>query len=138
MISKLVSFEVNTRGENDFVDITSKLREVVMSAGIASGIASVSVRSTTSSVAICENERGLLEDMKRALSRAAPDNMEYEHNEAYHDGNGRSHIKSTMVGQGIVVPVRDSDLLLGTWQAVFLMEFDVRPRRRPVDVQLLG
>lgn len=138
MDSKFVSFEVETRGENDFVDITSKLREAVRSAGVSSGIVSVSVRSTTSSVAICENERGLLEDLKGALSRMAPDGIEYAHNEAYHDGNGKSHVKSTIVGQAVILPVRDFDILLGTWQSVFLMEFDVRPRKRPVDVQLLA
>lgn len=137
MVSKLVSFDVATTGENDFVDITQRLREVVKSAGITYGIASVSVRSTTASVAICENEKGLLKDLKDALSRIAPDSIEYEHNEAWHDDNGRSHIKSSVVGQGIVLPIKDSDFLLGTWQTIYLMEFDVRPRKRPIDVMML-
>ncbi len=138
MVSKHYSIEVGTKGEEDFINITSEVARRVVGSSIEGGIVTVTVRSTTSSVIICEDEPGLLEDMRIAIRRLAPSEVQYMHDEAWHDDNGRSHIKASLSGQGVVIPVVNSSVLLGRWQSVFLVEFDVRPRTRIVDVVVVG
>ena len=87
---------------------------------------------------VCENEAGLKEDIRDALGKIAPSEKKYRHNEAWHDENGRSHVKATLTGQAITLPVTGSRLLMGQWQSIFLLEFDVKPRTRTVDVVVVG
>ena len=138
MVCRFYSIDFRTSGEDDFVDVTKEVLECVEQSAIPAGIASVSVRSTTSSIVVCENEAGLKEDIKDALRKIAPSEKEYRHNEAWHDENGRSHVKATLTGQGITLPVTGSRLLMGQWQSIFLLEFDVKPRTRTVDVAVVG
>ncbi len=138
MVCKFYSFEFRTSGEDDFVDVTKDVLQCVEQSSILEGIASVSVRSTTSSILVCENESGLKEDIREALRKIAPSEKKYRHNEAWHDENGRSHVKAALTGQGITLPVTGSRLLMGQWQSIFLLEFDVKSRTRTVDVVVVG
>lgn len=138
MVCKSYQIECRTNGEEDFVDITNDVMERVEHSAINAGMASVSVRSTTSSIVVCENEDGLKEDIREALRIIAPSEKKYRHKEAWHDENGRSHVKATLAGQGITLPVIGSRLAMGQWQSIFLLEFDVRARTRTVDVVLVG
>lgn len=96
------------------------------------------LQSTTASLTIIEHEEGLLTDFKNAMERLVPRDSEYEHEKAWHDGNGHSHIRATIMGQSLTIPISGSSMLLGRWQQLILAEFDVKPRKRTIIVQIQG
>jgi len=93
---------------------------------------------STAGITTIEYESGAIADLKRALEIMAPRHGEYEHNLRWGDGNGYSHVRSALIGPSLAVPVRDGRLELGTWQQIVLCDFDNRPRRRRVTLQLVG
>lgn len=111
---------------------------MIREGGISNGTANIFVLSTTSSLIICENEDGLIGDITEAAARIAPDSIRYRHNLAWNDDDGRSHVKATLHRQDLTVPVRYGELHLGTWQSIFMVEFDVRPRNRRVSITVMG
>lgn len=138
MTSETITVDIHTAGENSATNITEKVTSIVDSTGVKNGLVYVSVLSTTSSILICEDENGLIRDLIKAAGRIAPKDMEYEHNAAWNDDNGRSHVKSSIIGQGVTVPISNGALLLGTWQSIFLFEFDLIDRKRTVAVTLVS
>ena len=133
------SFEVKSRSENEVLDITSEVREAVAASALSSGLATVFVVGSTAAVTTIEFEPGLVKDFPEMLERAAPKTgVEYEHQRRWHDGNGHSHVKASLVGPSLAIPFVDRELVLGEWQQVVLVEFDVRPRKRKVVVQVMG
>jgi secondary thiamine-phosphate synthase enzyme len=129
---------LHTSGENDILDITDEVSRAVSSSGLTDGVAIIFVQGSTAAVTTLEYERGLLKDLPMALERIAPKGELYEHEKAWHDGNGHSHVRSAVVGTSLTVPFMRGRLVLGTWQQIVLVEMDVRPRDRRVIVQLLG
>jgi secondary thiamine-phosphate synthase enzyme len=129
---------VRTEGENDIVNITDLVQDRLTKSKAREGLIMLFLQSTTSSLTIMEFEEGLLVDIPRALSRIVPKSIQYEHEKAYHDGNGHSHVRSLFIGVNLALPFKDGDLLLGTWQQIVLMEFDVRPRDRSIIVQIVS
>jgi secondary thiamine-phosphate synthase enzyme len=105
---------------------------------LTEGFAVVFVMSSTSSIAIMEWEDGLVRDLRSTFERIAPEKGDYEHEKAWHDGNGHSHMRATLLGQSLSIPFSNGELLLGTWQQVILVEFDVRKRNRRIIVQVHG
>jgi secondary thiamine-phosphate synthase enzyme len=93
---------------------------------------------STGSLTTIEFEPGVVEDLKQAISRLAPPDLEYEHEKAWHDGNGHSHVQAALLGPSIVIPIRDGQLKLGTWQQVVAINHDNRPRTRTVEVSITG
>jgi secondary thiamine-phosphate synthase enzyme len=133
------SFGVKSEGENQVIDITDEVRRAASGGGLASGVATVFVVGSTAAITTMEYEPGLAKDFPEMLERVAPkDGVEYEHQRRWHDGNGHSHVKASMVGPDLSIPFVDGELVLGEWQQVVLVEFDVRPRSRKVVVQLMG
>jgi secondary thiamine-phosphate synthase enzyme len=132
------SFEVSSRGEDDMLDITGSVREAVSASRLSNGLATVFVQGSTAAVTTIEYEPGLEKDFPAMLDRAAPKTVAYEHERRWHDGNGRSHVKASLVGPSLTVPVVDGGLALGEWQQIVVAEFDIRPRTRRVVVQLIG
>lgn len=130
--------ELNTKGEGDLINVTEKLSNLVKNSNIKDGLGMAFVHSTTSSLIFSEDEKGLLKDLIDAAERIAPKEIKYRHDAAWGDGNGRSHIKSTVFGQSISFPIRDFYPQLGTWQSIFLIEFDVRPRSRKITLTVYG
>ena len=130
--------ELATNAENDIVDMTEKVQQAVEESGLKSGIATVFVPGSTAAVTTMEYEPGLTKDFPAMLERVAPKSIAYEHQKAWHDDNGRSHIKASLVGPSLTVPFEDGRLVLGTWQQIVFVELDVRPRKREVVVQVLG
>ncbi len=130
--------EVRTKGENDIVNITDVVQERLEKSKAREGFINLFLQSTTSALTIMEFERGLLVDIPRALNKIAPKSAEYEHEKAYHDGNGHSHVRSSFIGVDLVLPFKDGELLLGTWQQIVLTEFDIRPRDRSLIVQIIS
>ncbi len=129
---------VATRGESEMVDLTERVQEVVDRHHLRHGQTLVFVSGSTAGLTTVEYEPGLLEDLPAAFERIAPRDIPYKHEDTWHDGNGHSHVRASLLGPSLTVPVKDGRLLLGTWQQIVLMDFDNRPRRREVVVQLSG
>jgi len=130
--------ELTTKGENDVVDITGEVQQAVDDSGLDDGVATVFVPGSTAAVTTIEYEPGLAEDFPAMLERLAPKDINYEHQKAWHDDNGRSHVKASLVGPSLSIPFEDGSLTLGTWQQIVFVELDIRPRKREVVVQALG
>jgi len=127
-----------THREGEILDITDKTQRVIESSRMKSGVAVLFVLGSTGAITTIEYEPGLLADLPVALERLAPKDASYEHEKRWHDGNGHSHIRASMIGPDLSVPFRDKKLTLGTWQQIVFLELDIRPRDRTVIVQLVG
>jgi secondary thiamine-phosphate synthase enzyme len=132
------SREFETTGDTDIIDLTGVAQEFVRSGVVQEGLLLVFTPGSTAGITTIEYESGAIADLKRALEVMAPRHGDYEHNLRWDDGNGYSHVRSALIGPSLVVPVRDGRLELGTWQQIVLCDFDNRPRRRRVTLQLVG
>ena len=130
--------EVHSKGENDLIDLTPQVAEAIADSGLKDGFVNIFVSGSTGAVTTIEYEDGLLKDFPAMLERVAPKNTAYEHEKRWHDGNGHSHVRASIVGPSLTVPFQDSRLLLGTWQQIVFMELDIRSRRREVVLQIVG
>ncbi|HSD58806.1 MAG TPA: secondary thiamine-phosphate synthase enzyme YjbQ, partial [Methanotrichaceae archaeon] len=101
-------------------------------------IAVLFVPGATGALTTIEHEPGLVHDLGEVLERLVPQDIEYAHNQRWHDGNGHSHIRASLIGPSITVPFLESRLMLGTWQQIVFLEMDNRPRRRKIIVQIMG
>jgi len=130
--------ELDTTGHGDMHDLTERVQAVVQTSGITTGTAHVFNVGSTAAIGCIEFEPGLQRDLPAILDRLMPPSRDYGHEQAWHDGNGHSHLQATTLGPSVTVPVADGRLVLGTWQQVFHLECDVKPRRRTVVVTVLG
>ncbi len=130
--------QVRSKGEGDIIDISERVRRVVERSGIRVGVAQVFVVGSTAAVTTMEYEPGLVEDLPQALERIAPRDAEYKHHLRWGDYNGHSHVRASIIGPSLMIPVRDGEPVLGTWQQVILVELDVRPRNRRIVVTVMG
>jgi secondary thiamine-phosphate synthase enzyme len=131
-------FEVGLGTGPDIADVTAAVARIVAGSGIVEGSAHLTTLGSTASLSAIEFEPGAVEDLKRAIERLAPPGLVYQHELAWHDGNGHSHVQAALLGPSLVVPVRSGRLRLGTWQQIILINHDNRPRRRPVEVTVIG
>lgn len=129
---------INTKGNEDFVNITHQLLNMLDASGLDNGIMTVFVSGSTAGITTFEYEPGLIRDLKEFYDKVAPSNVHYHHDDTWGDANGFSHVRATLTGPSLVIPFEKSKLLLGTWQQVVLLEFDNRPRKRDVVVQIMG
>ena len=127
-----------TTGKTDLVDITREVSLRVRESGIAEGSVLVFVQGSTAALTTIEHESGVIEDLKEAIARLAPENLSYRHDARWGDGNGYSHVRAALLGPSLTIPVIAGKLILGTWQQVILCDFDNRPRKRQVVVQVSG
>ncbi len=132
------TISVRSEGEMDVIDITAKIDEVIRKSKINEGIATIFVPGSTASVSTIEFEPNLVKDMKNAMERLFPSDIKYNHHETWGDDNGKSHVRATMMGPSMTIPFKDKKLLLGTWQQIVLIDFDVPARKRDMVVQILG
>ena len=130
--------QLSTSSENDMLNITDNVAEVVAESKFKDGIATVFVVGSTAAVTTIEHEPGLAQDFPAMLERIAPSKINYEHHKTWHDDNGRSHVKASLIGPSLTVPFVDGELTLGTWQQIVLLELDTRPRNREIVVQICG
>jgi len=129
---------LHTRGHRDLHDLTDEVAAVVARSNIQTGVAHVFCVGSTAAVGAIEFEPGLRRDLPELLDRLIPPSRDYGHEQAWHDGNGHSHLQATLLGPALTVPVGGGKLLLGTWQQVVHLECDIRPRERTVVVTVLG
>ncbi|MFB5597729.1 MAG: secondary thiamine-phosphate synthase enzyme YjbQ [Nitrosopumilaceae archaeon] len=132
------TIKIKSKSENDMVDITEQTAEAVRESKIKSGNVTIFVSGSTAALTTIEYEPGLKKDFPKMLQRIAPDDIEYGHEQMWHDGNGRSHVKASLVGPSLTVPFTDGRLLLGTWQQIVLIELDTRSRSRSLILQIIG
>jgi secondary thiamine-phosphate synthase enzyme len=129
---------IKTRGENDMIDITGETSKAVEESKLKDGIVTVFVSGSTAAITTIEYEPGLTQDFPRMLSRIAPKDIEYEHDNTWRDGNGHSHVRASLIGPSLTIPFKDGDLILGTWQQIILLETDTRQRERKIILQIIG
>ena len=133
------TIQVQSKGENDMIDVTEEIENAVQKSGLRNGLVTVFVSGSTGAVTTIEHEAGLLKDFPAMLERVAPKNgVTYEHDEAWHDGNGHSHLRASIIGPSLTIPLADGRLALGTWQQIVFVELDIRARLRKLVVQILG
>ncbi len=132
------TIELQTRGHADMLDVTDQVAERVSASGLTAGIATVFCPGSTGGVTTIEYESGALSDLGRTFDEVVPPDREYAHNRRWGDGNGHSHVRAALLGPSLAVPFSDGELMLGTWQQIVFIDFDVRSRSRRLIVQILG
>jgi secondary thiamine-phosphate synthase enzyme len=129
---------VSTQGHGDMYDLTEQVADILTRSHVGAGLVHIFHLGSTAAIGAIEFEPGLRKDLPEVLDRLLPPSRAYGHEQTWHDGNGHSHLQATLLGPGLTVPVRDSKLLLGTWQQIILLECDIRPRQRTIMVTVLG
>ena len=136
MPSKQGQIFVNTTGGTDIIDITSEVKSEIEKSHIFKGAVTLFVPGSTGALTTIEFESGVVNDLKKAIERMAPEDIHYEHNERWGDGNGYSHVRAAIFGASLHIPIVDGHMTLGTWQQIVLLDFDNRPRKRRIEVQI--
>lgn len=129
---------VQTKGFSDVIDITGLVEEAIKESGMQNGLVSVTAEGSTASVTTMEYEPALVADMKELLNRIVPETIKSRHSETWGDDNGFSHMRASLMGPGICLPVESGRLLAGTWQQIVVIDHDNRPRQRRIRIQLVG
>jgi secondary thiamine-phosphate synthase enzyme len=127
-----------THGHCDIVDITAKVKQQLESHKIRRGLATLFVSGSTASLTTIEYEPGVLQDLKELMEKLIPSDRKYHHDDRWGDDNGYSHLRASLLGPSLQVPIDEGELLLGTWQQIVLLDFDNRPRTRDVVLQITG
>ena len=130
--------QISTGGHGETINVTSEIAREVSNSGVSSGTVTVFIPGSTAGVTTVEFEPGLVSDMKDMWERIAPEQMNYEHNKAWGDGNGHSHVRASLLGPSITIPFINKRLTLGTWQQIVIIDFDNRPRSREIILQIVG
>ena len=132
------TFTLTTGAHGQMHDITERVAAVVADSGVTAGTVHVFNVGSTAVVGTVEFEPGLEKDVPEMLDRLIPPSRAYGHEQAWHDGNGHSHLQATLMGLDLTVPVARGEPVLGTWQQIFHLECDVKPRQRRVVVTVQG
>ena len=136
---KTQELNIETKGNCDVINITDQVATLVTRSGLTAGTVTAFNVGSTAGITTTEYEPGLVDhDLKAAFEKIAPENARYEHEETWHDDNGHSHVRASLLGPSLSVPVVDGRLTLGTWQQIILIDFDTRPRTRTVICQMVG
>ena len=138
LLQHTASLMVELGAGPDILDITAALDDIIGDSGIREGSLAATVVGSTGSLTTIEYEPGVVADLKAAIERLAPPGAFYAHEEAWHDGNGHSHVQAALLGPSLYLPVREGHLRLGTWQQVVVINHDNRSRRRPIEVTIVG
>lgn len=129
---------VISNGENEMIDITSQTDGAIKESKLQDGVVVIFVSGSTAAVTTIEYEPGLKKDFPKMLGRLAPNDIEYEHDNTWHDGNGHSHVRASLIGPSLTVPFKKGRLMLGVWQQIVLLEMDTRGRERNIVLQMIG
>ena len=129
---------VHTNGNCHIVDLTSELCAILVKSGIKDGMVCVFVPGATGALTTIEYEPGLIKDIRELLEKIIPQNKSYHHDRTWHDGNGHSHLRASLLGPSITVPVIRGKMTLGTWQQIIFLDLDNRSRTRQLVVQIMG
>ncbi len=129
-------FQIRTNGFTDIIDITKNVQNCVYNYSLKDASVLCYVSGSTAGLTTIEFEPGLLVDLPEALERIAPQNAEYHHDESWHDGNGYAHVRASIMGNSVSIPLIDGALQLGTYQQIVLVDFDNKARTRNIFIQI--
>ena len=129
---------IKTNGEVDIVNITNNIQSIVTESKIKNGICCIFVPGSTGTITTIEYEPGLMKDLPTALEKIAPKDIYYNHHETWHDDNGHSHVRASLMGPGISIPIKNGKIIHGTWQQFVFVELDTSPRNRNIIIQIVG
>ena len=132
------TIKINSKGENDMVDITEQTLKAILESKLENGIVTIFVSGSTAAITTIEYEPGLRRDFPMMLNRIIPKDIEYKHDETWHDGNGHSHVRASLIGPSLTVPFKDRNLILGTWQQIAFIELDIMSSERRITLQIIG
>ena len=132
------SITFSTSGQRDIHEITNQVSEAVLESGIKTGIAHIFNIGSTGAVGTIEYEPGLKKDLPDILDKLIPPSRKYGHEQTWHDGNAHSHLQATLLGPSLTVPIKNGKVVLGTWQQIFHLECDIKPRTRKLIITVLG
>ena len=134
------NIELATKGNIDIIDITYQVKEKLRQTKLEDGIVTIFIPGSTAAITTMEFESGQIEDLKETIDRLIPKNKTYAHNHSMSgsDGNAHSHLRASLFQADITVPFKDSELLLGTWQQIVFIDFDIYPRNRSLVLQFIG
>jgi secondary thiamine-phosphate synthase enzyme len=138
MVIYTAKLHEQTQGHCDIIDITAKVQDQLERQKIRRGLATLFVSGSTASLTTIEYESGVLKDLQELLEKLIPSNRKYHHDDRWGDDNGFSHLRASLLGPSLQVPIEDGKLMLGTWQQIVLLDFDNRPRTREIVVQIMG
>jgi len=129
---------INSKGETDTIDLTGEADKIVQESRVQNGVLTLFVQGSTGALTTMEYEEGLTRDLPAALERIAPRKAVYEHERRWHDGNGHSHVRASLIGPSLSIPFVKGKLTLGTWQQIVFVELDTRSRSREIVAQIIG
>lgn len=138
MVIETFHINLQTKGNSDIIDLTGHVQEIITLKKFKEGNVLVFAGGSTAGITTIEYEPGLLKDYPDFWERLVPENVNYEHDNTWHDGNGHSHVRAALQGASLTVPFTNGKLMLGTWQQIILLDFDNRPRNRKIVVQVTG
>lgn len=130
--------ELSTSGHRDMHDLTDEVSQIVRQSDVETGLAHIHNVGSTGAVGTIEFEPGLQQDLPEMFDELFPPEREYVHEQRWHDGNGHSHLQATTLSPSVTVPVGGGTPILGTWQQIFHLECDVKPRERTIVVTVQG
>jgi secondary thiamine-phosphate synthase enzyme len=130
--------EMSTTAGTDILDLTAQVQELVGASGIAQGLVHLFISGSTAALTTIEYESGVVNDLRSAIERLFPQDIPYEHDRRWGDGNGYAHVRAAFLKPDLTIPLANGKLSLGTWQQIVLLDFDNRPRRRHIRGQIMG
>ena len=136
VITKIV--QLRSSKENDIIDFTEQTSEALKESKLENGLVTVFVSGSTAAITTIEYEPGLRHDFPKMLSRIVPKDVQYHHDDTWHDGNGHSHVRASLIGPSLSIPFSNGQLNLGTWQQIVMLEMDTTQRERLITLQILG
>jgi secondary thiamine-phosphate synthase enzyme len=129
---------LQSKGNCDIIDVTSRVAKIVEESEVKSGTVTLFIVGSTAGITTIEYEPNLVSDFENMWDRVIPENIPYDHNKTWGDGNGHSHVRASTLGASLTIPFVNKQLTLGTWQQIVLVDFDNRSRSRNITVQILG
>lgn len=130
--------QLETQGEVEIIDITEQVQSCISDSNINEGIACVFVPGSTGTLTTIEYEPGLQQDFPRFLEKIIPKDETYEHHKTWNDDNGHAHVRASLMGPSVTIPIHKKQLVHGTWQQLVFVELDTRPRNRTLIIQIIG
>jgi len=138
MQQKFYTANLKTSAGTDIIDITDEAAGFITKSGVRTGLFTASVAGSTASISTIEYEDGVIEDLKKAIEKLVPANIDYAHDARWGDGNGYSHVRAALLKPALSMPVEKGRIMLGTWQQLVLLDFDNRPRTRKIIFHVMG
>jgi secondary thiamine-phosphate synthase enzyme len=136
MAIKTSTIQVKTSSSTDIIDISGQVEKIISKSSFSDGLVHLFISGSTAALTTIESESGVINDLGKAIERIAPQNITYEHDRRWGDGNGYAHVRAALLGPSLTIPLVNGKMLLGTWQQVVLCDFDNRPRTREIIVQV--